>query len=379
MPYAADTRMVDEKARGGGSAARIFKLLRWAAFAGCVFLFVRALAKSDLAAAWDRVRAIGPLAVLVMLPFPAALAMDSWAWKVLLGALDRKVSFVTLFKVRLATEAVTNSAPMGAVWADAIGPILVARRADVPTEDVFAASAAKRWTVVRMHGTYVALCSALGATALQRASRPLLGNDVLLVACLGSALGLALLSLGIELVAARGKVAGRVSGVLGNARFLRIKTWVDARHQHFARADVQLARLSKNAWVGLQAAWRMLGLWFFEGLETYVILKLLGAQMTLIEVLSMDAALSVVRSAAMFAPSGIGIQDVGYLAMLDAYGVPDAHSLGPAFVVVKRVKEAIWLAVGLIMLARTGPRAVLEQAKEELKRQSLPPIPPPPA
>lgn len=365
----------------GRAAGRIFKVLRWLAFGACALLFVRALAKSDLASAWDRIRAIGPLAVLVMLPFPAALAMDCWAWKLLLAALDRKVSFVTLFKVRLATEAVTNSAPVGAVWADAIAPILVARRADVPTEDVFAASTAKRWTVVRMHGTYVAICAVLGANVLQHASHQLLGSEVLLSVCIGSGLGLVLLSLGIELVAARGQVAGRVSSVLGNARFLRVKTWIDARRHHFARADVQLARLSENRRLGFQAAWRMLGLWFFEGLETYVILRLLGAPLSLVEVLSMDAALSVVRSSAMFAPSGIGIQDVGYLAMLDAYGVPDAQSLGPAFIVVKRVKEAIWLAVGLVMLARTGPRAVLKEAKEELQkeeleRRSAPPIPP---
>jgi uncharacterized protein (TIRG00374 family) len=360
--------MVDDAAPGGGSAGRILKVLRWVAFAACVLLFVHALAESDLTMAWERIRAIGPLAILVMLPFPAALAMDVWAWRVLLAALDRRVSFLTLFKVRLATEAVTNSAPVGALWADALAPILVARRADVPAEDVFAASTAKRWTVVRMHGTYVTLACAFGASALNHASHQLLGSEIRLSLCFACALGLVLLSLGIEALAARGRVAERVSGVLGSARFTRLKAWIETRRHRFARADVQLARLSKSTRVGMSAAWRMLGLWFFEGLETYVILRLLGAPLTFIEVMSMDAALSVVRSSAMFAPAGIGVQDVGYLAMLEAYGVPNASSLGPAFIVVKRVKEAIWIAVGFIMLARIGPREVLKEAKQEIAR-----------
>jgi glycosyltransferase 2 family protein len=368
--------MVDHAPRGGTSTARILKVLRWVAFAACLFLFFHALAKSDLTMAWERIRAIGPLALLVMLPFPAALAMDSWAWKVLLGELDRKVPFFTLFKVRFATEAVTNSAPVGALWADALAPILVARRADVPTEDVFAASTAKRWTVVRMHGAYVTLACAFGASALDRASHALLGSEILLSVCFGSALGLVLLSVGIEAIAARGRVAGRVSGVLGKARFRRVNAWMETRHHRFARADVQLARLSKSSHAGTAAAWRMLGLWFFEGLETYVILRLLDAPLSFVEVMSIDAALSVVRSSAMFAPAGIGVQDVGYLAMLEAFGVPNASALGPAFIVVKRAKEAIWIAVGFIMLARIGPREVIKEAKEELARSSVPPAPP---
>ena len=339
------------------SSKRGFAVLRWVAFAACIGLFVHALAKSDLAAAWGRIEAIGPIALLVVVPFPFALAMDAWAWKGLLAALGRKASWWTLFVIRIGTEAVTNSAPAGAMWADAISPLLVAKRSGVPAVDVFAASTAKRWTVVRMHGGYVALCTALGASSVLHASRVLLGSDVLLVSVFAASAGLVLLSIAIEALASRGQVAGRISSVLG--RFERVEAWIETRRHHFARADVQLARLSKDKRAGAHAAWRMLGLWVFEGLESYVILRLLGAPLGVIEVLSFDAALSVVRSSAMFAPAGIGVQDVGYLAILQAYGVPDAASLGPAFIVLKRLKEAFWIAIGFAILARSAPRTVI--------------------
>ena len=354
---------------GSGGSGRGLAILRWVAFAACVGLFVHALAKSDLAAAWGRIEAIGPVALLVVVPFPFALAMDAWAWQGLLAALERKVSWWTLFVIRIGTEAVTNSAPAGAMWADAISPLLVAQRAGIPAVDVFAASTAKRWTVVRMHGGYVAVCAALGAGSILHASRVLMKSDVLLVSVFAASASLVLLSIAIEALARGGQIAGRISGTLGNARFQRVRTWIETRRHHFARADVQLARLSKDKRAGAGAAWRMLGLWIIEGLESYVILRLLGAPLGVIEVLSFDAALSVVRSTAMFAPAGIGVQDVGYLAVLQAYGVPDAASLGPAFIVLKRLKEAFWIAIGFVILARSGPRAVRHDA-DNLERDA---------
>ena len=348
--------MVEDVPRAA-AGGRVFTVLRWAAFGACVLLFGSALARTDLAGAWHRIRDIGLLSFLVVLPFPFAMAMDAWAWRGLLRALDRDVSFWLLFRLRIGTEAVTNSAPAGAVWADAISPLLVSQRAGIPAVDVFAASTAKRWTVVRMHAVYVSLASAFGATALLHASRSMFGSDVLLFATFGAAAILVLLSLGIEAVAAHGKIASRLSGTLGRARFQRVREWIEDRRHHFAHADVQLARLSRNKRAGASAAWRMLGLWIFEGLESYLILRVLGAPLGVIEILSIDAALSVVRSSAMFTPSGIGVQDVGYLAMLQAYGVPDAASLGPAFIVLKRAKEAFWIAIGFAILARPGPRA----------------------
>ena len=99
----------------------------------------------------------------------------------------------------------------------------------------------------------------------------------------------------------------------------------------------------------------------------------------MLEALSVGAALSVVRSVAMFgAPSGIGVQDVGYLAVLQAYGVADASTVGPAFVVLKRLKEAFWMAFGFVILARSGPRALAEarevvKAEEEAPQDPQPP------
>src|SRR5688500_20342038 len=90
---------------------RVLKLARWAAFALCIGLFAWALAQADLAAGWRRIVSIGPIIVLVLLPFPLSIACDALAWRTLLAALGHRVRWAPLFKVRIATEAVTNSTP----------------------------------------------------------------------------------------------------------------------------------------------------------------------------------------------------------------------------------------------------------------------------
>jgi hypothetical protein len=331
--------------------------LRGVAVTACLALFVHALATADLAAAWHRIRAIGPEALLVLVPFPIGLAFDSAAWSRLLAGIERRVRVRTLWRIRFATEAVVNSAPVGAVWAEAIAPVLVARRSEATAADAFAASTAKRWLIVRTHGSYVALATALGADAISRASTTLFGGSHWLpLVVLAGALVLVGLSFGFEWIATKGAIAGRVSGALGSARFLRMTAWIAERRHQFEHADAQLRRLGEDTRAAAGAELRIAGLWLMEGLETFVILRLLGADLGFVDVISFDAALSVVRSAAVFAPAGIGVQDVGYIAVLGAYGVPEASGIGPAFVVIKRAKEVLYILLGLVILARSGVR-----------------------
>ena len=55
-------------------------------------------------------------------------------------------------------------------------------------------------------------------------------------------------------------------------------------------------------------------------------------------------------SAAVPVPAGLGVQDAAYVLCLRALGVPDATTLGAAFVVIKRGKDLFWIVVGFLLL-----------------------------
>ena len=342
------------------SSSRGIAILRWVAFAACVGLFVHALAKSNLAAAWERIEAIGPIALLVVVPFPFALAMDAWAWKGLLAALGRKASWRTLFVIRIGTEAVTNSAPAGAMWADAISPLLVATRTGVPAVDVFAASTAKRWTVVRMHGGYVALCAAFGAGSILHASRVLMGSDVLLVSVFAASTGLVLLSIAIEALAARGKIAGRISGTLGSARFVRVE---DVGRN--ATPPLRARRRAARAAVEGQARRRRRSLAHAGpvGVRGPRELRHLPAAR---RAARRDRGALVRRGALRGALERDVRSGVASACRTSAIWLfcrptvcPMPHPSGRRSSCLKRLKEAFWIAIGFAILARSAPRAVI--------------------
>ena len=51
-------------------------------------------------------------------------------------------------------------------------------------------------------------------------------------------------------------------------------------------------------------------------------------------------------------PAGLGVQEVGYVALISAAGVANPIAVAAAFSVVKRLKEAFWISVGYGLLAR---------------------------
>jgi hypothetical protein len=70
-------------------------------------------------------------------------------------------------------------------------------------------------------------------------------------------------------------------------------------------------------------------------------------------VLAFEPVVSFARSAAFFIPAGLGVQDAGYMAFLQRAGIPDAVNRAAAFVLLKRFKELVWIAVGWILLLAT--------------------------
>ncbi|HSB61460.1 MAG TPA: hypothetical protein VLI67_07055, partial [Vicinamibacteria bacterium] len=77
--------------------------------------------------------------------------------------------------------------------------------------------------------------------------------------------------------------------------------------------------------------------------------------------MAFETALQLARALIVPIPGGLGVQDLGYVLCLRALEVRDAATVGAAFVLLKRGKEAFWMAVGFALLParprglQTGP------------------------
>jgi hypothetical protein len=250
-----------------------------------------------------------------------------------LRALGHRVDWIDLYIARFIGEAMTLSLPGGTGIAESTLPSIVHARTNVPRLDVLASSAAKRWTLMRAHALYVIVGGMCGFWVLGGASRTLIGSDALP--------WIVLLSCALPLVTSLVMQATLSSGVL-----VRVLGRFRLAKDLLQRTDRSLVVLARSR--DLVPLAQLFCAWLCESLETMIVLRVLGAAPSFAMVLSIEAGLSVVRSAVFFAPAGLGVQDLGYLRALDALGMGD---VAPAFVVLKRSREIMVALVGWIAFA----------------------------
>jgi uncharacterized membrane protein YbhN (UPF0104 family) len=289
----------------------------------------------DLRAALARVLAAGPWGALVLLPALAAITLDAHAWRLLLRRAGGRRSLAAVWTSRLAGQAIAIALPAGTVLGDATSAALLGGN----RKQALASAAAKRLVVVSAHGVFVLLAVLVGGAALVTSSRALVGADWLPGAvALG---GVALLALGAisQRLASHPALAARVRSML-------------RREPSDAGERGVMQRLLSSLPKRCTAV--LVCVWLAEALESWVALRIVGADVPLSAVLAVEATVSILRALAFFTPAGLGVQDAGYVTMLAALGVPPVDAAG--FAMLKRAKDALFLLLGGSALALSGRR-----------------------
>ena len=334
----------------------IERTLRWLFWFAGVAAFVVVLARSDVRGAIPVIVAAGPLLVLGLVPFLLQIALDALAWRTLLGGLGDRVGWRRLIEIRLSTEAVLLSMPGGSLIGESLKPYLLHRLAALPLAHTIASVGIKRCLLAVAEAAYLGIALIAARDVYAACSEAVVGTESLawyvaaaaaLLAAIATGLGLALLSV---------SVADRLRRALARLPSKRLRAALEARRAGFAATDSAFVALGRRRARLAIAGLTLLAAWLVETGETYLLCRLVGIELDVGHALAMEAAVVFARNAAFFVPAGLGIQDAGYLAFLSGFGV--AAPLAAAFVVVKRTKELIWIAIGyavLLVLERRPP------------------------
>lgn len=86
------------------------------------------------------------------------------------------------------------------------------------------------------------------------------------------------------------------------------------------------------------AFWHLIA-WIGTGIGTWLAFRLVGAEISLLDALALEALLCTLRSLAAFVPAGIGIQEGGYAALAQLFGLP--AEAGIAVSLLKRAREIV--------------------------------------
>jgi hypothetical protein len=339
---------------------RLRDVVRWLGFALALALLAHLLLGPEAAAGFSLLLDRGPLLLLGLLPFLAFELIDTAAWRRLIRLLGYAPRYLALLRARMSAEAINLTLPAGAAVAEAITPSLLHRGCEIALRDGVVALAARRWTVLRAHAVYLLLGGLVGLfLATRPAALPWLTLCFAAVALAGAS--------GARWLLTERSGALRLEALLERLPG-KLHTWFAQRRASFVAVDRRFeafARAESAGWLANTAMY--FAAWLSESAETFLFLRLLGARISFLEVLPVEACLSFVRGLAFVAPAGLGVQDLGYLSLL---GLP--RSLVLAFIASKRGKELFWAAVGyLALLAQKTPRLVQELPAAPSRRPAV--------
>jgi uncharacterized membrane protein YbhN (UPF0104 family) len=335
-------------------------LWRRVALLAALVLLARIVAQGELSA----VPSIATAALwLVLVPYLICLSFDALGWQRLLAQTGYEVGFGSLMMARLSSEAVGQSVPSGTVLADGLSLHLLTSRGHVSPGAGVSSLLARRLFIGATHGGLLAAGSALAWL------RPGSGPAVSAMHAVGFAAGMALvvLSVLLPLACTKGSLGKRAHGLLLAVPFVRVRSWLGLNQHHFLQVDQHLARsFAMPAGELVRTVALFLVARIAEVFETVLILNLLGVRVAIVEAICFESLLSLVRALAFFVPGGLGVQDVGYVAVLNGLAVVQATSVGAAFVLLKRLKEIVYIVAGYLLLALRSRSAKTESARTEM-------------
>jgi putative membrane protein len=263
----------------------------------------------------------------------------SFAWWIVVPPAWR-LSQLRFFLARLVREAIAEISPFSPV-----GGLMAAARLAVlygmKGGPAAASVAVDATTEAMAQVPFLAFGVALGVRHLQS----LQGANTLLMA-LVAALLLAVPGI-VVLVVLQRRGAGLAERMA--ARFLpgagQGGGFQDAIHALYDSP----ARLAASASAHLLA-------WISAGLLTFVAFRLVGAEISLIDSLALEALLCALRSIAAFVPAAIGVQEAGYVMLAPLFGVPS--DLGLAVSLLKRAREIVLGVPALIYWQTSESRKI---------------------
>jgi uncharacterized membrane protein YbhN (UPF0104 family) len=123
----------------------------------------------------------------------------------------------------------------------------------------------------------------------------------------------------------------------------------------FGRVDDSLGQFYRTApgRLGLSIGFHAIA-WALGAVETWLILKFLGSEVSLATATVIEAFGTGIKVATFLVPASLGVLEGGFVATAATFGLSATTAI--SFSLVRRLREAMWVAIGLVAFAAMRPR-----------------------
>lgn len=289
---------------------------------------------------------LGPTALLViLLPSLLMYLVEAFGWGITLGRQASQVSFGQLFVIRTAGELVNMTTPVAYMGGEPLKAYLL-KRYKVPMVEAAASVVTAKTTMTIAQVAFILLGIGLSLWLLEASSTS--GRTLLAVS---TSLGLLLFGTVLFVMVQR---RGLFMGLLGALRKCGVRLrFLEAREENLRALDRTILDFySQNRRGFLLSIVAFFVGWLAEALEVYAMLYFLGAAPGVLQAIAIAALSVFIKGGTFMIPGSLGAQEGGNLVLLLAFGYTDV--MGMAFALLRRLRELVWIAIGLVCLAVVG-------------------------
>lgn len=302
-------------------------------------LLVVVVTQVDLAKVKTYLAEMGWAFPLIFLPYIVVYCSDTFGWKFAFGP-SLSIPFRTLFLTRIGGEAVNNLTPFAYLGGEPV-KAHVLTRFQVPLIQAMAASIIAKLLISISQFFFVILGGILALSHL--VTRPdVLWPLVVIILIVGVLL--AGLSYGLRV-----GLFSILFWVLD--RWKLTPSFMERWRAQLHQLDETIGGFSRQhpSLLVVSLGFHFLG-WVLGSLEVLAIFYAVGIPISVREAIAIEALASVVKALAFFIPGSLGVQDGGNVLLLALFGYPS--SFGLTFSLVRRMRELLWISLGLLVLLR---------------------------
>ena len=306
---------------------------------GLLFLFA-IIWHIGLTSIFETISVLGPFALgVILLPMILVYALEALGWRLTLGSSANRVGFGRLFAIRMAGESINVTTPAAYVGGEPMKAYLL-KRYGVPLVEGFASVITAKTTMTIAQVLFILLGLGLAFW--------ILGASDHIVATAVVSVGLLCFGVGLFVLMQR---YGLAMGCLKILRSCRLRfNFIESKEAQL----IELDQTIRNFYLQHRRTFYLALLTFFvawmaETLEVYAILYYLDVPVDVVTSISIAALTVFIKGGTFFIPGSLGAQEGGYLLLLLGYGYTDVT--GIAFALIRRLREILWILIGLVCLA----------------------------
>ncbi|MBI3770950.1 MAG: flippase-like domain-containing protein [Deltaproteobacteria bacterium] len=328
---------------GGGTPSRR-AIWQWALMAFGFALLAALVYQAGPRRLTDHLRALGWWAPVIFLPYAFSSLFDAAGWRTTFG--HARPGLGLLYVVRLIGDSVNNVTPTAYLGGEPV-KAYVLQRFGIPLADGMTSVILAKSALTIAQIAFVILGVAL--LFLQRGVTWATISLLLAFLAAGTA---------VTLLLVRWQRRGLVGSIAGGIGRFFPRASMAARLR--ARADEIDGKLrafyeARSGAAVTSVALHLIG-WIAGAAEVYAIMTLIDHPVGCLAAVVIDALAQPTRLLGILVPAALGVQEAGGMLIFGLLGLPP--DLGLTLMLLKRVREMGFNALGLALLARLGAGTV---------------------